>query len=135
MFTLWFTAFFFYILCFCLSFELHYLIHLAPLMHHLLTLFISFFLSLFPLDSFVYSWQKRREYTKEYIGMYRHFYMTHVRILRGRNSTSCTFVREESHRGDAYTKGEKTSFYEKTLFCLVLPYACFLVALWCLSYV
>ena len=46
---------------------------------------------------------------------------------RGRNSTSCTFVGGESHRGDAYTKGEKTSFYEKNLFCLVLAYACFLV--------
>ena len=49
----------------------------------------------------------------------------------GSNSTSCTFVRGEIHRGDAYIKGEKTFFYEKTLLCLVLLYACFLVALWC----
>ena len=62
--------------------------------------------------------------------MYRHFYMTYVHILRGRNFTLCTFVEGESHRGDAYIKGEKTSFYEKTLFCFVLLYACFLVALW-----
>ena len=54
--------------------------------------------------------------------MFCHFYMTHVHILRGRNSTSCTFVRGESHRGDVYTKGENTFFYEKTLFCFVLFY-------------
>ena len=60
---------------------------------------------------------------------FRHFYMTHVHILGGRNSTSCTFIGGESHRGDAYTKGEKTFFFFflKTLFCFVLLYACFLV--------
>ena len=52
MFTLYFVAFF---RCFCLLFELHFLIHLAPVMHHLLPLFISSFLSLLPLDSFFYS--------------------------------------------------------------------------------
>ena len=31
----------------------------------------------------------------------------------------CTFLGGESHRGDAYTKGEKTFLYEKTLFCFV----------------
>ena len=31
---------------------------------------------------------------------------THVHTLKGSNSTSCTFVGGESHRGDAYTKGE-----------------------------
>ena len=53
--------------------------------------------------------------TKKFIGVFRHFYMTHVHILKGRNSTSCTFVGGEIHRGeirrgDAYTKGEKTFF-------------------------
>ena len=110
---------------FYLLFELHFLIHLAPLMHHLLPLFISSFLSFLPLDSFIYSWQKGREY----IGVHHHFYMTHMHILRGRNSTLCTFVKGESYRGDAYTKGEKTCFMRKSC-CLVLPYACFLVALW-----
>ena len=124
MFTLCFVASFWY---FCLSFVPHFLIYFAPLMHHLLPLFISSFLSLIPLDSFVYSWQKRREYTK----VYHHFYMTHVHIFRGKNSTSCTFVGGESLRGEAYTKGEKIYFYEKTLFCLVLPYAFFLITLWC----
>ena len=118
MFTLCFVAFF---RCFCLSFELHFLIHLAPLMHHLLPFFIASFLSLLPLDSFVYSWQKGGEYT----GVFRHFYMTRVHILRGRNSTSCTFVRGESHRGYVYTKGEKTFFMRKPCFvcftlCLLL---------------
>ena len=123
MFTLYLVAFFW---CFCLMFELHFLIHLAPLMHHLLSLFISSFLSLISLDSFVYSWQKGGEYTGEYIGVFHHFYMTNVHILRGKNSTSCTFVGEESHRGDAYTKGRKY-FFRKPCF----TYACFLVALWC----
>ena len=58
----------------------------------------------------------------EHTSVFHHFYMTHMHILRGRNSTSCTFVGGENHRGDAYTKGEKTSFYEKTLFCCVLLY-------------
>ena len=93
---------------FYLLFELHFLIHLAPLMHHLLPLFISSFLSVILLDSFVYSWQKGGEYTREYTRVYRYFYMTYMHILKGRNSTSCTFIEGESHRGDAYTKGEKT---------------------------
>ena len=59
--------------------------------------------------------------------------MTHVHTLRGRNSTSCTFVGGENHRRNAYTKGEKTFFNEKTLFGLVLPYACFLIVLWYLE--
>ena len=58
------------------------------------------------------------EYTRKYTGVYRHFYMTHVHIFRGRNSTSCTFVGGESHRGDAYTKEEKTSFMRKPCFIL-----------------
>ena len=43
---------------------------------------------------------------------------------------SCTFIREKFHRGDAYTKRKKTFFYEKTLFCFVLLYVCFLVLLY-----
>ena len=39
-------------------------------------------------------------------------------FLERGNSTSCTFVEGESHREDAYTNGEKTSFHEKTKFCL-----------------
>ena len=48
-------------------------------------------------------------------------------FLRGKNSIPCTFVGGESHRGDPYTKGEKTSFYEKILFCFVL--SCFTLCL------
>ena len=124
--------------CFCLSFELYFLTRLAPLMYHLLTLFISSLLSLLPLDSFVYSWQKEGEYTREYTGVYCHFYMTHMHILRVRNSTSCTFVRGESHRGYAYTKGEKTFFWENLIlscFTLCLFSRCFImlwVMLWSL---
>ena len=93
--------------------------------------YIFFFFSLLPFDSFVYSWQKGREYTR----LYRHFYMTHVRILRKRNSTSCTFVGGESHRGDAYTKGENKSFYEKTLLCLLYIMLVFSLLYGTLSYV
>ena len=109
--------------CFCVSFEFHFLIHLAPLMHNTLA-HIFFFFSLLSLDLFVYSWQKGREYAREYIGVYRHFYMTHVHILRGRNSTSCTFVGGESHRGDAYTKGKKTYFFRKPCFVLFYIHSC-----------
>ena len=49
--------------------------------------------------------------------------MTHVHILRGRNSTSCTFVGGESYRQDAYIKGQKTF----SLFCFGLYYTCALV--------
>ena len=49
--------------------------------------------------------------------------MTHVHTLGGSNSTSCTFVGGESHRGDAYTKGEKTFFYKKTLFYFMLVFS------------
>ena len=117
---------------FYLSFELHFLIHLAPIMHHLLSLFISFFFfSSFLLIHLSIHNKKGREYTKVYTEVFHHFYMTHVHILKGRNSTSCTFIGRESHRGDAYTKGKKTFFYEKTVFCLVLLNACFLADLWC----
>ena len=111
-------------------FDLHFLIHLAPLMHHTLA-HIFFFFSLLSLDLFVYSWQKGGEYTREYIGVYRHFYMTHVHILRGRNSTSCTFVGGESHMGDAYIPRGRKYLYKKTLFYFVLLYVCFLIVLWC----
>ena len=101
-------------------------------MHHLAPLLISSFLSLLPLILFVYSWQKGGEYTREYTGLYCHFYMTHVHTLRGSNSTSCTFVGGESHRGDAYTKGEKTIFLRKPCFYLLyimLVFSLFMV-LW-----
>ena len=61
--------------------------------------------------------------TKKGSVYFRHFYMTHVHTLRGSNSTSCTFVGGENHRGDAYTKGEKTFFYEKTLFYFMLVFS------------
>ena len=121
--------------CFSLSFELHFLIHFTPLMHHLLPLFISSFLFLIPLDSFVYSWQKGGEYTREYTSVYRHFYIIHVHNLRGRNSTSCTFVGEESHREDAYTKGENTTFLRKHCFVLFYFMLVFSLFYGALSYI
>ena len=112
---------------FCLSFIFSFILHPSCI----ILLLISSFLSILPLDSFVYSWQKGGEYIGEYTGVFCHFYMTIVHILKGKNFTSWTFVRGESHRGDAYTKGEMTSCFEKTLFCFVLYFSCFLVALWC----
>ena len=62
--------------------------------------------------------------------MYHHFYMTHVHILKGRNSTLCTFVGGESHKEDACTKGEKTSFLRNlVLFCFMLVSSLFYGAL------
>ena len=55
--------------------------------------------------------------------------MTHVHILRRRNSTSCTFVVREIHREDAYINEEKTFFYEKTLLYLMLVFSMFYGAL------
>ena len=101
---------------FCLSFIFSYILH---------SLCNPFSFSLIPLDSFVYSWQKGEEYTREYTDVYRHFYITHVYVLKGRNSTSCTLVEGESHKGDAYTKREKNFFFEKTLFGFVLLYFVF----------
>ena len=57
-----------------------------------------------------------------------------MHILRGRNSTSCTFIGGEIHRGDAYIKGEKTFFYEKTLFYLMLVFSMFYGALCSILY-
>ena len=115
MFTLCFVAFFLFVLSFVwVSFS-----HSSCTLHaSSLPLFISSFLSLIPLDSFVYSWQKGGEYIGEYSSVFRHFYMTLVYILRGRNSTSCTFVGEKSHREDTYTKGEKIFFMSKPCFVL-----------------
>ena len=114
-------------------FELHFS-YSSCTPHAFFPLFISSFLSLLPLDSFVYSWQKEGEYTKEYTGVFGYFYMTLVHILRGRNSISGTFVRGEIHRGDAYTKGKKTFLFKKTLLCLFysLLFSCF--ALWCFEW-
>ena len=120
---------------FYLLFELRFLIHIAPFMHHLLPLFISSFLSLLPLDSFVYSWQKGGDYTREYTDVYRHFYMIHVHNLKGRNCTSCTFVGGESHRGDAYTKGQKTTFLRKPCFVLFYFMPVFSLFYGALSYI
>ena len=114
-----FVAFFKDVLVFCLSFIFSFILHPC-----IIPLLISSFLSLLPLDYFVYSWQKGRKYTREYTGLYRHFYMTHVHTLKWSNSNSCTFVGGESHRGDAYTRGRRHFFFKKTLFCL-----CFILCL------
>ena len=105
-----------YVFVLWLSFIFSFILHSS----YIIPLLISSFLSLIPLDCFFYSWQKGREYTGEYTGLYRHFYTTHVHTLRGSNSTSCTFVGGESHRGDAYTKREMTF----SLFCFGLYYTC-----------
>ena len=124
--SLCFVAFFKDILVFCLSFIFSFILHPSCI----IPLLICSFLSLLPLNCFVYLWQKWGKYTGEYTGLYRHFYMTHKHTLRGSNSTSCIFVGGESYRGDVYTKGEKTFFLRKPCFVFVLYYACFLIVLW-----
>ena len=111
-----------YTLCFIACFKLSLFFVWASFSHSFLhpsciiPLLISSFLSLLPLNCFVYSWQKRGEYIREYTGLHRHFYKTHVHTLRGSNSTSCTF------------EGREDILLRENL---VLLYACFLVALWC----
>ena len=125
--SLCFVAFFKNVLVFCLSFIFSFVLHPSCIV----PLLISSFLSLLPLDYFVYSWQKGRKYTKEYIGLYHHFNMTYVHTLKGSNSISFTFLGGESHRGDAYTRGRRHFFLRKPCFVFVLYYACFLIVLWC----
>ena len=67
--------------------------------------------------------------------MFCHFYMTHVHILKGKYSTSCTFVEGESHKGDAHTKVEKTSFMRKSCFVLFYLMLIFSLLYGALSYV
>ena len=113
---------------FCLSFIFSFILHPSCI----IPLLISSFLSFLPLDWFVYLWQKGGGYTGEYTDVYHHVFMTHVHILWGRNYTSCTFIRGESHRKDAYTKGEKTSCMRKpcfVLFYLMLVFSLFYGAL------
>ena len=74
-------------------------------------------------------------YTGEYTNVCRHFYMTLVHILRGRNSTSCTFVGGENHKEDAYTKGEKTHFMRKPCFVLFYFMLVFSLLYGVLSYI
>ena len=75
---------------------------------------------------------KKGESTRKCTRVFLHFYKTHVHILRGRNSISCTFVGGESHRRDAYAKGDKTFFMRKPcfyLFYFMLGFSLFMV-LW-----
>ena len=120
MFTLCFVTYFFDVLSFVwASFS-----HSSCTPHASSFTLVHIFFSFLPSSYFICLFVTKGG---DYTDMYCHFYMTHVHNLRGRNSTSWTFVEGESHRGDAYIKGEKTSFWEN----LVLLYSCFLVALWC----
>ena len=116
---------------FCLIFIFSFILHPSCIIFYPCS-YLIFFPSFLLIHLSIRD-KKGGEYTGKYTVVYRHFYMTHVHILSGRNFISCTFVGRENHKGDAYTNGEKTltNFYEKTLFCFVLLYACFLVALWC----
>ena len=106
---------------FYLSFIFSFILHPS----YILPLSISSFFPLLPLNSFVYSWQK----WGEYIRVYRHFHMTLVHILRGRNSISCTFVGDEIPYGRCiYQGGEDISFQEKlTFFFFGVLYVYFLI--------
>ena len=101
---------------FCLSFELHFLTHIVPIMHHLLPLFIFFFFPSFLLIHLSIHDKKGGSILKSI----SECIVISIWLMY-------TFVRGESHRGDAYTKGEKTFFFWKTLFCFDLFYTCTLV--------
>ena len=126
MFTLFFVAFFVFVI------HLNFIFSFVLNPSCIIPLLISFFLSFLPLDWFVYLWQKGGGYTREYTDVYHHVFMTHVHILWGRNSTSCTFVRGESHKGYAYTKGEKTFFWENLILsCFTLClFSLYFIMLW-----
>ena len=111
--SIFFRCFIFY-----LSFIFSFILHPSCIIIFIHILFFS----LLPLDSFVYSWQKGREYTGVYTWVFHHFYMTYVHILKGKNSISCTFVGRESYKGDAYTKEEKTFFFLMRKSCFALFY-------------
>ena len=68
----------------------------------------------------IHSWPIR-EYTREHIKMYRHFYITHVHILRERNSTLYSFVGEKAIEEMHIPRGEDILFLRKPCFvCLTL---------------
>ena len=114
--------FLFYVFVFHLSFIFSFILH-----HSCITFYPFLYLLFFPsfLLLHLFICDKKGE---EYTGVFCHFYITHVHILRERNSISCTFIGEKTIREMHISRG-RTHLFEKTLFCLVLPYACFLVAL------
>ena len=106
MFTLCFVAFCF---VFCLSF----ISHSSHTPHASISSFISSYLSFILLDPFVYSCQKGGKYTLEqYTWRFLSFLFDFCAHSQGEILYfSRTFVGGEFfHRGDAYTKGEKTLY-------------------------
>ena len=98
----------------CLSFIFSFILHPSCIIFYPCHIFFSFPPS---------SWFICLFMTKRGSIYFLHFYITLVHILRGRNSISRTFVGRESHRGDAYTKKEKTFFWENLgLLCLLLSF-------------
>ena len=118
---------------FLLSFIFSFILHPSCIIFYPYSYPFFFFSSFLLIHLSIHN-KKGREYTKVYTKMFRHFYMTHVHILKGRNSTSCTFIGGESHRGDAYTKGEKTFFMRKPCFVLFYLMLVFLLIYGALSY-
>ena len=123
--TLCFVAFFFYVFVLCLSFIFSFILHPSCIIFYPCHIFSfppsSWFICLFV--------------TKRRSVYFCHFYITLVHILRGRNSISRTFVGGESHRGDAYTKKEKTFFWENLgLLCLLLSYKALVLFFYFSSY-
>ena len=86
-----------------------FLIHLAPLMHHYPCSYILFF------PSFLFIHLSIRDKKGESIVIFIWLLCT---FSGGEILSYAHSYGEKFHRGDAYTKGEKTSLYEKTLFYL-----------------
>ena len=114
------SIFFIYVFASCLRFIFSFILHPSCIIFYPCHIFFSFPPSSWFICLFV---------TKRGNVYFCHFYMTLMHILRGINSTSCTFVGGEIHWGDAYIKGEKTFFYEITLLYLMLVFSVFYGAL------
>ena len=93
----------------CLRFELHFLIHLAPPMHHQHCSYLHLLPS-FLLDPLSIPDKKGESILQKLYQRVLSFLYDSCAHPQGKKFYfSCTFVEGEIfHRGDAYTKGEKT---------------------------
>ena len=124
--TLYFVAFYF---VFCLSFIFSFILHPSCIF-----ILVHAFISCphFPLTLCLFMSKRGRLYSRVvYWRVFSFLYDFCAHSYGEKFYFSCIFVGEEFfHRGDAYTKGEKT-VNKKTLFCFVFFMFVFLFTLWC----
>ena len=114
MFTLCFVAFYFVL---GLSFIFSFISHPSCIIIIVHT-FISY--PRFSLTLCLFLTKQRRVYYREYTGVFCHFYMTFVYILRGRNSISHAHLQGERYSiGEMHIpRGRRHCVSQKTFFCL-----------------